>query len=340
MVDIVGGQIKYNEMNASSNGGTELLARRLIAGVPKEELADFQITLSRKRTLETDKIRIFWAHDLPGDPESEFLKTNKDDYHAYVFVSNWQMQAYINAYGLPWGKCVVITNFIDPIEPHEKPTDKINLVYFSTPHRGLQILVPVFKELVKRLDNIHLNVFSSFELYGWKESDASFQPLFDEINNHPNMTYHSTVSNEVMRETLKSQHILAYPSIWAETSCLVLMEAMSAKLLCVHPNYAALSETGARWTFEYQWNEIPNEHARSFFQVMEVAIRMYKDKATNPSLENGLISMKNYADTFYNSHSRIIQWRNFLGSLKQNIPIESRIIKPSPKEIFQYNSRR
>ena len=345
MVDIVGGKIVYNEMNSNSNGGTELLARRLAAGIPAEELKDFQITLSRKRNLESDKIRIFWAHDLPGDPESEFLKTDKDSYHAYVFVSNWQMQAYINAYGLPWGKCIVITNFIEPIPAHVKPIDKVNLVYFSTPHRGLQILVPVFKEIAKRFTDVHLNVYSSFGLYGWGESDKSFEPLFNEIREHPNMSYFGTVPNEEMREVLKSQHILAYPSIWAETSCLVLMEAMSAKLLCVHPNYAGLSETGGRWTYEYQWNEVPNDHARTFFQVLEVAIKIYKDMQLQSSgditpLDIGLKQMKDYADTFYNQQTRLMQWRNFLNSMRNNIPVESRIIKPTTAEIFTYNSRR
>ena len=103
------------------------------------------------------------------------------------------------------------------------------------------------------------------------------------------------------------------------------------------------SETGGRWTYEYQWNEVPNDHARTFFQVLEVAIKIYKDKQLSKEitpLDVGLKQMKDYADTFYNQHARLMQWRNFLTSMRNNIPVESRIIKPTTAEIFTYNSRR
>jgi hypothetical protein len=49
--------------------------------------------------IDETKIRILWQHDLPGDPESEHLKNGGHDrFHKIVFVSNWQMQQYINHY--------------------------------------------------------------------------------------------------------------------------------------------------------------------------------------------------------------------------------------------------
>lgn len=342
MADIIDGVIRYNEVDAKSNGGTELLARRLVENIPKEDLNGFQIVLSRKRTLENNKIRIFWAHDLPGDPESDFIKTSPNDFHIYVFVSNWQMQAYINHYNLPWSKCVVIGNFIDPIPAHEKPSDVINLTYFSTPHRGLNILVPVFKELAKIHPDIHLNVFSSFKLYGWTDSDAPFKPLFDEMSKIERITNYGTVSNAEMREFLRYQHILAYPCTWHETSCLVLMEAMSAGLFCVHPNYAALPETSARHTFEYQWHEDPMIHAQNFFNVMNAGINFYREKEKHENFTNGLKLMKGYADMFYNTTSAITHWKNFLAAMKVNIKKEDIPLKAKENngEFFSYNTRK
>ena len=176
-MEINGGVIKRNETTQNAMGGTEIIAYAIHKNISNELLKEFQIVFSRARELDENKIRIFFCHDLPGDPESEFLKDKEKQnaFHKYVFVSNWQMQQYIGAYNLPWSKCIVIQNAIDPILIHEKPKDKINLVYFSTPHRGLDILVPVFEKLTEKYDNIHLDVYSSFKLYGWGEKDDQFK---------------------------------------------------------------------------------------------------------------------------------------------------------------------
>jgi len=316
-MEITAGELKRNETTEKAMGGTELLAHGLFDRADKELLKDFQIVCSRKRELRDDLIRIFWCHDLPGDPESEFLsdRANHRLFHRYVFVSNWQMQAYINAYGLPWSKCIVIQNAIEPIEDHEKPIDRLNFVYFSTPHRGLDIATSVFLELAKKYDNIHFNVYSSFNLYGWPQRDEPFKEIFKVIDGHDQMTYHGAVSNEEIREALKNQHILAYPSTWPETSCLTLMESMSAQLMCVHSNYAALPETAANMTMMYQYSEDKREHAQTFYNVCEAAIAHYGDEFT----QNRLRTMKNYVDTFYSWDGRARQWNAFLTSMRDKI---------------------
>ena len=52
-------------------------------------------------------------------------------------------------------KSSVIRNAIENINIHEKPKDKINLIYHTTPWRGLTHLLKVFKNL--NLDNVELN---------------------------------------------------------------------------------------------------------------------------------------------------------------------------------------
>jgi UDP-glucose:(glucosyl)LPS alpha-1,2-glucosyltransferase len=331
MAEIRDGIYTPNDTNVNSFGGTERLTQELAKRADPELLKECQIISSRIRSdLQEDKVRIFWAHDLPNDPESQFLKSKyeQDKFHLFVFVSNWQMQAYINAYGLPWSKCVVMLNAIEPIEEHEKPNDgKINLIYHSTPHRGLQILVPVFMKLCENHDNIHLNVYSSFEIYGWKDRDQQYLELFELINSHSNMTNHGTVSNYEVREALKQSHILAYPSIWPETSCMVLMEGMSAGLLCVHSNLAALYETAANWTQMYQLNEDHSKHAGTFYHMLDSAITNYRE----PSMQSRLGPMSSYANVFYSWQGRTVQWNSLLRSLIHSIKDRS-----IPKESFIY----
>lgn len=316
MAEILEGKFVRNETNQNSMGGTELMTMALAENANPEFLKEFHIVSSRVRDLKDDKIRVFWAHDLPGDPESEFLKDpyEQSKFHKFVFVSNWQMQGYIDYYKLPWSKCIVMQNAIEPIPQHEKPNPKerINFIYTSTPHRGLNILVPVFEKLAERFgDKIHLDVYSSFELYGWGRRDEAFKPLYEMIEKSPYMTYHGSKPNAEVREALQKAHVLAYPSTWKETSCLCLMEAMSAGLMCVHSNLGALYETSANWTNIYQYNEDLNAHANMFYNILSAVVEYYAAEETAMKLR----SMKSYADVYYSWRSRTTEWNALLQSL-------------------------
>lgn len=315
-----------HELTRNAKGGTELMSQALESRLDPRLLDKFQIIPSRIRTLDDSRIRIFWAHDLPGDPESEFLKNGGfNKFEKLVFASNWQMQQYIQYYGLPWYKCNVIQNAVVPIEPHQKPDPKerINFIYHTTPHRGLNILVPVFAKLAEKYgDKIHLDVYSSFKIYGWEERDNQFKELFEQIKQHPQMTYHGSVDNKQIREALKKAHVFAYPSTWMETSCIALIEAMSAGLLCVHSNLAALPETAANWTWMYQYNEDQRDHAVQLYGMMEGAVEIFSEG--DATLQNMLTAQSTYMQRFYDWELRAIQWDSFLRSIlqKKNIKLD------------------
>jgi len=325
--------IAIDNLSGNARGGTELMKQRLADQLDPALLNEVQLFVSRvHEPLDESKIRVFWAHDLPGDPESEFLHNGGwEKFHRIVFVSNWQMQAYINYYKIPWSKCVVLQNAIEPIEEHEKPTDKINLIYYSTPHRGLNILLPVFERIAQEHDNVELNIFSSFGLYGWEQRDEQYKHLFERAKAHPKINYSGAVSNEIIREQLKQSHILAYPNIWPETACLVLMEAMSAGLINIHPNYAALPETAANWSVMYQWNEDPAKHAGVFYQALKSSIENFWDEG----IQSRLASQRSYANVFYNWNIRIHQWDAFFRSL-MNEPRE--LLGSSQQNVFHYKT--
>jgi UDP-glucose:(glucosyl)LPS alpha-1,2-glucosyltransferase len=324
-----------NEISAKANGGTEITKRSIAKYVNPELANEFQIIASRVREINSEKIRVYWQHDLPEDPEISHLKdaSSRDRFHKFVFVSNWQLNEYNLKLGMPLNENVqVIENPIDPIEEVVKDKGKVNLVYFSTPQRGLELLVPVFTELAKKYDNIHLDVFSSFNIYGWENADQMYEPLFNKIKEHPQMTYHGSVDQETLRNHLKRSHILAYPSVWKETSCRVLIESMSAGLMCVHPNLAALPETSGGLTTMYQFNENVNKHANVFYNYLEHAINnVNKDEA-----QNYLRFAKAYADAKFNISKISMQWKGMLNDLLERYPsVESRKIT---EQMFTYNT--
>lgn len=324
-----------NEISSKSNGGTEQTKRMVAAHLPDGLADDFQIICSRVRQIQEDKIRVYWLHDLPQDPETSHLKeaSSRDRFHKMVFCGNWQYNQYLNFLGVPpTDKCAVIDTPIIPIEPAVKSTDEVRLIYTSTPQRGLGLLVPVFIELARKHPNVRLDVFSSFSIYGWDQADEQFKELFDACRDHPQIHYHGSQPNEVVREHLQKAHIFAYPSIWQECNSRALIEAMSAGCLCIHPNLAGLSDTSGGLTTMYQFNQDVNAHAAHFYGLLDQAVGIVNQESTH----NYLRFVKQYADVRFNIEKISQQWADLLRSLKAQYPtVESRKL---PKPAWSYKS--
>ena len=308
-----------NELDRNAMGGRELMKYALFRKIDPALLEKFQIIPSRFRGLEDGKIPIYWVHDLAQDPEMQHLKDGGwEKFEKIVCVSHWQRQQIQNFLGVPASKLVVLPNAIEPIAAHDKPdADKcINIIYHTTPHRGLELLIPVMDWVKESYPDInwHLDVYSSFGIYGWDERDKEYEKLFEAIKNHKNMTYHGHVPNEQIHEALKKAHIFALPSIWPETSCIAMIEAMSAGCICVHSSLAALPETTANWTLQYDMTEDMNSHATKHALTLSDALRLVKD----PNMEERLNMQKAYTDGFYNWEVRAQQWTVFLQSILEN----------------------
>lgn len=309
-----------NETDKDAMGGTELMKYALYKKINKDLLSKYNIIPSRVRDLSKEKDNILWLHDLPQDPESAHLKDGGwKKFKKLVFVSHWQKQQYENFLGVPPSAGVVLQNAVEPVEDHVKPDSNecVNIIYHTTPHRGLELLVPIMQHIKTALPDInwHLDVYSDFKIYGeaWAARNEPYQKCFDAIEADPNMTYHGHVPNEEVKEALKKAHIYAYPSIWPETSCISLIEAMSAGCICVHPSLAALPETSANWTFQYDFSEDMQDHASRHALTLMDAMQIVGDE----NMQARLDMQKAYVDGFYSWDVRQQQWTVFLNNLLQ-----------------------
>ena len=80
----------------------------------------------------------------------------------------------------------------------------------------------------------------------------------------PGVVYHGLAPNHELRAALRTMHILAYPSTFAETACLSVMEAMAAGCRVVVPSYGALPETTGGYARVYPWCADPRRHTAIF----------------------------------------------------------------------------
>lgn len=344
--------METNEIsNSKAAGGTELYMRFLYNGkIPRHLLEQVQIIPSRLRVLKEDKIRVWVEQNLPNDPESMRLadKEINNKLHKTVFISNWQYQSFMTAPTtlLPYStKSCIIEGGIHCIEPissapglpvKKNADDVVNISYHTTPHRGLELLVPVFLQLASEDKNIHLHVHSSFKIYGWDARDQQYENLFKICKEHPQITYHGYTKHEDLIKKLSDEyHIFAYPNIWPETMCRALLEAMYYGLVCVHPDLAALPDvSGSLNKYMYNSTFDHQEHANIHYSRLKAAIQDVRNKGQDHL--NRLEFIRKYTQSRYGTDVVYDKWINLLEDLNSRYPtVESRSF---PKNYFVYRT--
>ena len=315
-------------MNTKARGGTELMAARVDRVLEELGSAD-RVNVIHSRyeegMIDPDKWNVLVCHDLAQDPMYDHLRNGGwKKFDHIVFVSHWQQSQFATVLGVPYIAGGVINNAIEPIPAHTKPTDKIRFIYTSTPHRGLDLLYVAFNALAAKYGSIlELEVYSSFDLYGWEQRDEMFSELFQRLEAHPQIKYSKSVDNEVIRERLQQSHFWVLPSKWPETSCLALIEAMSAGCICIHSSLGALPETSRAVTCMYGFTEDNDEHASILYHTLDKMISeiayddtYYDNEVTWVTDPNSVL----HKITAYN-HSLVYlkeKWEQLIDSLEGN----------------------
>ena len=339
------GKVSRDGTVFGSRGGTELLSEALTRRLPRALAKRFHIIKSRVRHVSKDPnvLNVLWLNDLPMDTESAHLskQSSRDRFAAFVFVSEWQKLAYTQYFGDVFQRSVILRNAIEPFALQKKVKNEdgfIRLIYHTTPHRGLAILLPVFEELYTRHEQkITLDVYSSFSIYGWNDRDKHYEHLFEMCRNHPGCTYHGAVPNEEIRGALEKAHIYAYPSIFPETSCISAIEALSAGVEVVTSSLGALPETLSDFAHMYMFDDDVEVHATRFKDALDDAIKNY----WSPFSEQRRRTQQAFASQVYDwgiagFKGRIDEWIVFLGAIHQDFSGVNPIIKRTFEDQSDY----
>ena len=303
--------------NQHPKGGTELQFEYLKKHVDPKLLDQFEICTSvpEKIPLSLNKINILWQKNSwdQGNLISWFQdKSNHDKYDWYVFNSNWNFEQFTKKFELPTEKCLVIKNGIENIEPIPtiyKKGEPIKIIHHCTPWRGLSVLLGAM-QLVKN-PLISLDVYSSTEVYGaafHDHNDHHYHDLYNQAKKLPNVNYIGYRPNEYIKEHLKDYRLFVYPSIWEETSCISLLEAMAAGLYCVTTNYGALYETGAEFPMYVPYSNDYRSLAKKFAGSIEMAALSLED----PNIIEHLKMQKKFVNYFYDWKIKGNTWNRFL----------------------------
>ena len=295
-----------------SYGGSENQMRLLLKNLPDESFKDINLILNNANhdLIEKDKINVLWMHHFVNQKEAQNLNSkdfvNKLDW--IVYNSNWNFEKHIYQFKIPEGKCVVIKNAIEKIDFDEKPKNKINLIYHTTPWRGLVHLLKIFKNL--NLENVELNICSSTKIYGKKFDSMlgkNYENLFNECKDTKNVNYFGYINNEKIIEMLKKMHIFAHPSIWPETSCIAAIEAMAAGCEVLTTNLGALYETcspfGTFVNFDRNFENLEKRYKKALVN----SIKNFWEKKN----QNKLKLQRESINSIYSWDARSIEWKDF-----------------------------
>jgi len=297
-------------------GGTELMYEELMRRLPQEYKDQISI-FNYPVYADFNKPTVYWNQLSYDQKAVEFLKdpANVEKIKRFVFVSHWQSEMFRKMYNIPGYKTQVIKNACIGVE-QRKPgkRDKVRLCYISTPWRGLDVLLKAWKLLDK--ENIELHVFSSTKIYGKDfaiSAAGEYEELFDECKNTPGIVYRGFSTNEDLRKELHTFDILAYPSTFEETSCIAVIEALSAGLRIVTSKLGALPETTEGWARMYTYLMDKDRHAEVFASVLEEEIK----KITTGELDSELELQKQVYAPRWSWDERIKEWTDFLNTLSQ-----------------------
>jgi glycosyltransferase involved in cell wall biosynthesis len=302
-------------------GGTEILKEQLIAQLEPGSIDGINLigSICHPSLIQKDKKNVVWQHLSYDQPNVQYMRDRKfvDSIDYFIYVSHWQYNKFREHFQIPEYKSFIIKNATPKFEIKSKVMDgKIKLLYSSTPWRGLAILIKAIDILNKTRDDFELDIYSSTRIYGsqFEESEkGKFEALFDKCKGTDNVNFRGYGLNEQIRQALQDTHIYVYPSIFEETSCLAVIEAMSAGCHVVTTNYGALPETCGEFATMIEFDSSVQNLIERYAQTLNSVLDNYKNNLYKEDLE---LQIK-YYEKYYSWNTRIAEWNNFLNYVKQ-----------------------
>jgi glycosyltransferase involved in cell wall biosynthesis len=271
-----------------------------------------------RRLLPPQTRLVLWVqHDI-DQPRVAALADEVEAYDHFALISEYQRGRYVQAFGLPMERIALMRNaasphFIDPIDPTQPVLSQKShppvLAYTSTPFRGLDILLDAFPTIREAVPNTTLAVFSSLAVYNVSAEDdkARFGDLYNRCRETDGVIYMGGVPQPALAKLMGGMRMLAFPSVFPETSCIAAMEAMATGCQIVTTRLGALPETCAGFA---DLVDLPEEQSNLAGLFAEAVISaLTRDRST---VEAHLRGQLNFAREQYTWARRAKEWETFL----------------------------
>jgi glycosyltransferase involved in cell wall biosynthesis len=277
---------------------------------------------SKLRELGLTKPLVMWvghADDQASIEALEFTRERKA-WTGFAFVSQWQLEQYVQAYWVPRERARVMRNAIAPAfavrraaEPWFQRGEAPTLVYTSAPYRGLDVLLAAFPAIRAAIPGVRLRVFAGLSKTRGGPDDNQYADLHRRCLGTDGVDYVGPVSQPTLADALADAAALAYPSTFPETSCIAAMEAMAMGAMILTTNLGALPETLAGFGRMVAYRDNPAVLAGEFAAM---AIDALNDILRNPDQAT---ERRNAQVTFVQQNyawpARALEWQTWLSNM-------------------------
>jgi glycosyltransferase involved in cell wall biosynthesis len=224
---------------------------------------------------------IAWiGHDVDQDSiqRLEYTRERKA-WSAFAFVSQWQLQEFCRIFWIAHEKCRVMRNAISPafaaIEPSEpwfRNASPPMLAYTSAPYRGLDVLISAFPAIRRAVPGACLRIFSGMGQNVSDPLNRPYEALYKQCLATEGVHLTGRIGQTELAREIAQCAALAYPSTFPETSCIAVMEAMSAGAAILTTRTGALPETTAGFAHMVEAAEDTTRLAKDFAEMVIAAL--------------------------------------------------------------------
>lgn len=278
-----------------------------------------EMAVKLRANLPVDARLILWTQHAHDEPAIAALRDAaiRDVWDHFVFVSEWQRDEYVRAFGIRTVRCTVLRNAVAPSFEHMfAPGQRVmdakawppTLAYTSTPFRGLDVLLDSFPTIRSALPGVRLQVFSSLTPYRVAASADPYRPLYRRCSETEGVDYVGAVSQADLADRLRGVTALTYLNRFAETSCISVMEALSAGCLVVSSRLGALPETGMGFAHLMPVPSDPAQHAAQYAQFLIGVLSDYRNEETTERRLRAQVDHVNAATTWATRADAWIAW--------------------------------
>ena len=266
---------------------------------------------------------VFWnQHNHDQQAVRGLARLNeRKSWTRFAFVSEWQRTNFERRYWVPREKSRVMRNAVSPAFGRQAPAvpwfltgEPPVLVYSSTPFRGLDVLLQAFPAIRAAMPGTRLRIFSSMEVYQVSADKDQYQGLYRQARAIDGVEYIGSVGQSRLATEFASAAALAYPSTFAETSCISVLEAMAAGAAVFTTRLGALPETTNGLASMVDWDADGSRLAGSFADMAVAALREAKeDPATALISRDARIK---FVNDNYTWPARANEWLAWLSQFK------------------------
>lgn len=200
------------------------------------------------------KIRAVWLQDVHCGGLTPYRDTRID---RYLVLTEWHKKNFCRLYPFVDPKKVFLTfngidlaPFWEPKVPIEKK-DPHKCMYVSSPDRGLEYLLEIWPQIVKRVPTATLDIYYGFDnidklIASGRDDLAELKSrIMTKVDRYDSVTYHGRVGQTQLAKAWRDAAIWLYPTAFCETSCISALQAQAGGALVLTTPLAALPEVAS-----------------------------------------------------------------------------------------------